>query len=818
MTPTRNVDIEGHLADILLRSQAAWEEVRSYYKFDRHAHLFPEKIYFLLSHCAHLLFSLWLTEKESLADTFSFSASLDTPVSELDFEALRYVGYRRQIPQVNVYEAHLKNEPNWFKFWLKALQAREANRPLDADEFTGQVLTYVNNPGLLEGTVSRKDRKAFANLMKTDAGARLLHRSGLILGDMISAVVLQFTGLDPGFHATEQLAALVCMLRQVRLIIVNETPARGPYVLFSSKAWGEPALLRVRPGRTLGCLKVVPKRDGGGIACNYKWTSGSQTKKRSWTQPISALPHPYEETLFRTWPRDASKTLKHAGLSSEAEPCWLLQRAEARRLKTIFGHIEAVRKSLSDNPRCAGLLGDIADIFIDRHMGEQVSRLEWAYVDRLDQLLAKLQSAYREARILGGKNPGQEIIATMWPVQRSADRQVRLSDFPTSRSPRTPLLPRSVKWTETVPAKNHASRDQSTPAEQRPADTAVHAPVPHDSGSGTAQASMGSSIKGATQNHEAADGTRRAGNVCAMAQPNDHSIPKSAEENLPPMHQAGGPPCADGHPDSELSQEPQSEQSAHGAQLAVKSYQDEYQNKNVPIQCEVGGPPLNQDLPKGSESRDQAVGERIESEDKKPADSHSEPHVAKKIPDQVLYQCVTRQVHSSPEEIREIEDKDSTVQNGGAVTEPSASGAQLSQTPYQTYFQRLATKRTAPSLTACGSQISSTRLVLPKPRPNKKADQMSARRQLLTKLIEHHGSPTASGDRPPLSRKKMEEELGWKPSEVQRTMTDIFGNRPFAEYKQRCNEGTIGDFLDAWAQDTPNCQVAVSPGLVAKSI
>ena len=814
MTPTRNVDREAHLADILLKSQAALEEVRRYYKFDRHAHVFPEKMYFLLSHCAHLLFSLWLTEKESPAGIFTFNVHLDALASELDFEALRYVDYKRRTLHANAYEEHLKNEPNWFKFWLKALQAREGSAPMNGDAFAQQVLTYVSNPKFLEGTVSKNDRKAFANLMQTDAGARLLHRSGLILEDMVSAVVLQFAGLDSSLHATEHIAALVCMLRQARLIIVNEIPAQGPYMLFSSKAWGEPTLLRVHPGQTLGRLRVVPKRDGGGIVCNFKWTAGSQIKKRSWTRATWALPHPYEEELVHTWPRDTSKPLNPSKPPCEAEPCWLVQRAEAGRLKAIFQHIKAVQKSLSGNPRCTGVLGDIEDIFIDRHMGEEVSRLEWTYVDRLDQLLTKLQSAYREARILGGKNPGQEIIAAMWPVQRSGDGQARLSDVPTARSPRTPLQPRSVKWTQTVPVENHASQDQNTPPEERPTRTAAHAPAPQRASSDMTQAPVVPSVPDTPQNRRTADDTHRADTACAAAKSDDHNTPKPAEESLPPGHQEDRRPCADGRPDSEPGQEPQSEQDTEEAPSAVESHQDE----TAPGPCEVGGPSLSQDSPSDSKSRDQAGDQRMEFKEEERADSHAEPQVANELSQGVSCQCVAQQVHSDSQESREFEDKDSAARNGEAVAVPSASAGRASQEPYQTYFQRLATKETVASAATRSIQTSGTRLVPPRPKPNATVDQVNARRQLLSRLIEHHGSPMVSGDGPPLSRRKMEEELGWKPAEVQRTMTDIFGNRPFAAYKQKCSEGTIGDFLDAWAQDHPNGQVAVSPDLVAESV
>ena len=516
---------------------------------------------------------------------------------------------------------------------------------------------------------------------------------------------------------------------------------------------------------------------------------------------------------------------------------------------------------------------------MDRHMGEEVLRLEWTYFDRLDQLLTKLQSAYREARILGGKNPGQEIIDAMWPVQRSGDGQARLSDVPTARSPRTPLQPRSVKWTQTVPVENHASQDQNTPPEQRTADTAVHAPAPQRASSGTTQAPVVPSVPDTPHNRRTADDTHQADIACAVAKPDDHSTPKPAGESLPPGHQEDRRPCADGRPDSEqgqepqseqgadeassaveswrdedhsenvptqcevelsqepqseqgadeapsaleswrdedhsenvptqcevelsqepqseqdteeapsaveshqdedqngnvptqceveLSQEPQSEQDADEAPSAVESWRDEDHNENVPTQCEVSGPPLNQDLSKSPQTKDQAVGETTEPKEEEPADSHSEPQVVKE--------------------------------------------------PCHTYFQGLATKGTVTSAATPSLQTSGTRLVLPRPRPNTKADQIGAQRQLLTRLIEHHGSPTVSGDGLPLSRRKMEEELGWKPAEVQRTMTDIFGNRPFTVYKQKCSEGTIGDFLDAWAQDHSNGQVAVSPNLVAESV
>jgi hypothetical protein len=49
--------------------------------------------------------------------------------------------------------------------------------------------------------------------------------------------------------------------------------------------------------------------------------------------------------------------------------------------------------------------------------------LAWTSVKALDELLDKLNTAYRQARILGGENPGDTVIADMWPPQASPCQQ-----------------------------------------------------------------------------------------------------------------------------------------------------------------------------------------------------------------------------------------------------------------------------------------------------------------------------------------------------------------------------------------------------------
>jgi hypothetical protein len=41
----------------------------------------------------------------------------------------------------------------------------------------------------------------------------------------------------------------------------------------------------------------------------------------------------------------------------------------------------------------------------------------------------------------------------------------------------------------------------------------------------------------------------------------------------------------------------------------------------------------------------------------------------------------------------------------------------------------------------------------------------------------------------------MQERLKWTQSQVQSTMKGLFGDKPFAVYRQKCKKQTIGDFL-----------------------
>lgn len=481
MDPTRQVPREAQVAGILLETEAALGELHGYYKFGRHKGTFPEAAYLLLSHCGHLLFSLWRAEKESTTSTFEYSSYLKTLISNLDFEALAPTDDTTRTSHADDQEQCLKNDPKWFMFWLRVLETQDGTRPLNCQEFARSVLAYVSHPCFLEGKVAKKSRNTLTGLMKTNTVARTFRTSMSVLEEVTAAIIFRLRNLDQGKRATEQLASLICLLRQVRRMIVIETPAQGPYVLRFNKNWGlPPALLRMYGRRMKGTLKVVPKRDGGGVVCSYGWTSGSQPTSRSWIRDTSAFTIPYEEEIFRTWSYDTGEHLRTREPSTSPKAHWLVQSDEARRLQVLFWQMEAVLSALARNPRYKGLIADIARVPIDDQVDWHGGELEWTYVKNLDQLLNKLNLAYREARVLSGDNPGEEVIANMWPPQApAAQDQPQHSEPQESDDAQALSEPSSVS--PTAPQESEEPSSAETPAEDRQpvadeVETEQHAP------------------------------------------------------------------------------------------------------------------------------------------------------------------------------------------------------------------------------------------------------------------------------------------------------------------------------------------------------
>jgi hypothetical protein len=396
------------IAEIVTKTEAALGEVHHYYKFGRHLAGFPQKPYFLFSHCAHLLFSLWLIEQDNPSGLFAESSSLTAIVEKLDLAPLRYADYSRRMLYANAYEEHLKNEPKWFKFWVKLLHELQGADAASCEEFARQFAACQTEGSLLEGKLARRDQKVLAALVQGPRAGRLLLHSIWVLEDMISTASEHIAADESASHDIEQMQCLVCLLSQLRRAVVWEAPARGPFSLSASSPWGAPsALARLFSGRTPGLLAVALQEEGGEVACTYTWTSGSQTHQRAWVRGVPALSCAYEEALFKTWPL-------------EAPAHWVLPALEADHLEAIAQHAVGVLGALGRRPAYGGFVASVAKVIRNGQSRWTAAKLPWSYIHTLDQLIGKLKFACREAKVLGGENPGEKVIANLWPSQPAA--------------------------------------------------------------------------------------------------------------------------------------------------------------------------------------------------------------------------------------------------------------------------------------------------------------------------------------------------------------------------------------------------------------
>lgn len=411
-----------HAAVILVKTGAALDEIFRYYKFERYGSTFPDKPYFLLSHCAHLLFSLWLAEQDSEGGIFRQGPQPAAFTAGLDFASLRYADYNRRTIHGEALEEHLKNEPKWFEFWMKALERLDPPVAASIQEFSRQVLAHAGLRSFLDGRKTHRNHRALNQFLETDEAGRVLLRTIAVLEDMICTIAHSFVDLTPRTCLIEQLTALTCLLGQIRRVIVCETPARGPCVPSGIRGWGMPwPLARIRCAGTQGTLAVVPKRNGGDIVCTYTWTSRAQTCSRTWTVKASALSLPYEQELFGTWSYNTGEHLHDPRRFAEVRACWTVQTTEASRLEETARRVDPLLRTLSANPLCQTLVGSVTDVLRNGSPCWKPVELPWTYLKGLDRLLSRLTFACREARVLGGDDSAEVVIRQVWPSPAAAE-------------------------------------------------------------------------------------------------------------------------------------------------------------------------------------------------------------------------------------------------------------------------------------------------------------------------------------------------------------------------------------------------------------
>ena len=766
VTPASGVE---HIVQVLTKTEAALDELHHYYKFGRHADAFPEKPYFLFSHCGHLLFSLWLIEADSQACIFDQDSRLNRIMQQLDCNALRYSEYKRRMLHADAYQEHLQNEPTWFKFWIKAVEVLDGPTVSKSRAFPQKLLEGTVQNGSLEGKPNRKKRQTLQTLVRSGEAGRLLLRSTWILEDMISAVAAHSLTMHPQKHAIARIQVLCGLLQRLRRHIVLDSAVKGPYALFVDPTWGLPsALTRFSRNRTQGDLVVAPMDEGGTINCTYTWTAGRKHKTQSWTQEVSALLQSYEDTLFKTWSYDTAQYLQDIDDSSQAEAHWVVDGLEANDLEAISQQADRLLESFAAHPAYEGFVETMAGVLRNGRPQWQPKELSWTYVKKLDRITERLKFVCREAKVLGGEDPVAQVIANLWPP-----RQVPNEDADTS-SP-VPLAPKKDRTTE------RASHNQTESEVQGGTGDGNH--EVHDDDTLELQSSR-------NRHEQTAE---------------SHSFPNDAnetEESTVAMDDAST--AAEAGPDGELR-----ERHDPPAATAYAPEQD-VTEANEEVAAE---PADTQDQPteeteQGSLESSDELAMTEASPDVELHERNDQPAATAYAPEQDVTEA-NEEVAAEPADTQDLSTGQLKV---SSVTEES------SQSSHEHTAERPESwNRTEQSEPVAGqdSQEDGPRdatktktIVSDEKAQNEEAraatplapseiNRQAARQILLHHLSKYHGLPEEQMNRKPLLSRQLQQTLQWKPSTVQRAMEDIFGKKPFTVYKAQCSAGIICSSLCA---------------------
>ncbi len=417
-------------------ARSALEEAFQYYKVGRHGETFLEKPYFLLSRCAHLLFSLWLAEQETERGFFCMASPPAAFALGLDFEELRYTEYKRRMLHGDQLEEHLTNETKWFEFWMRLLQEFDGSNARLYQEFCQRLLVWVREPGLLEGKADRGSRKALHVFLTGAETGRVMIGTIRVLEDFLRAIVGHFATPEAKTCVVEQVILLTGLLQEIRRIIIWETPAKGPYVLFGHARWQTPSPLQRFRRRTPGLLMVVPKREGGEIVCAFQPVPNSEGRRTSWVRAMAALEGTYEAELFATWSYGGGTLQEQPDQPPDRQACWTLQNAEAGRLEVLSKQIDRLLDVLQQDPVCTHLVAAVRRVSRNDAPEWTARALPWTYVSQLDQLLGKLTFVYREAKAVGGDNAAQSVIERIWPSGKATTGGGDRSNWRNSRDAR----------------------------------------------------------------------------------------------------------------------------------------------------------------------------------------------------------------------------------------------------------------------------------------------------------------------------------------------------------------------------------------------
>ncbi len=417
MVGVKTTEAVHRMAESFSAVSSASEAVFLYYKFGRHEEVFSEKPYFLLSHCAHVLFTLWRFEEEERGTLFHDRPGATAFLTGLDFNALRYQDYKRRVLHADSIEDHWRNETQWFEFWTQVLEHWDPSGTAFYQEFSQQILAWASRSEVLEKAPAHKNPAGSSQFLKTDAAGSVMLRTLSILDEVMRGLIQCLAELDPRTWALERITVLTALLNEMRRTVVCQTPARGPYTPLGATRWRAPSPLgRLFWGRMQGILTVVPKREGGDIVCAYDLPSQPKSRRRSWMRPASSLAGTYEQELFATWSYETGECRDDPGHPTDVKAHWTLQSQEAERLETVARRIDALFEGGSLVRPYERLAAEVRTISRNGQTRWKAMDLPWTYVHDLDQLVGKLRFICREAKVAGGDDAVERAIAAVWAL------------------------------------------------------------------------------------------------------------------------------------------------------------------------------------------------------------------------------------------------------------------------------------------------------------------------------------------------------------------------------------------------------------------
>jgi len=809
MAGAERIDKTHPMGESFAEVKAVLDEVLRFYKWRRHAHGFPEEVYFLLSRCAYACLSLWRSDQESKGDFFRRVPAPTVLRIGLDWGKLCAGGGERSEFPTDWDADHLTNDTKWFEFWIKTLEQADPRGAALYQEFSTQVLACVGDRNWLRARAGGRIRKTLHLFLQTNEAGRVLLRTLSLLADVVQAILRYFATLDGRTCVREKIALLTGLLNEMRQVIVWETPAMGPYAPAGDGLWRMRSPLNwLCRDRTQGVLTVIPRREGGEILCIYNPAPDTKGRRGSWVRRVTSLKGTYEETLFATWSSETGEHCRNPRRFPGVTACWTVQYAEAQRLETLARQVDLLLAALQGNPLWRRLIVAVRSVLRNGSPRWKPTAVPWTYVRQLSQLLERLTLTYREASLLGGDDAAERVVAKQWA---SGETTAEGTDPSRGRNEPGGAVSRGAAPPDMAAALNEVKfvlpkSDRDAPEKPQPSspssEQSASAPV-------TQQASV------------AVPSTEAEAEVPAEAPPEKPEL--SREDAKAVEVPAEAPP-----EEPELSREDARpvEAPAEVPSEEPQLSRDDSKTADVPAEVPSEKPEFSHEDSRAMEVTAEVPSEEPElsREDSAAADVPAE--VPPEEPSREDFRTVEVPAEVSPEEPA-LSREDSRTEDVAAEALPAEPelSEEDSRADVPLAIPPEAPAPATPEEIGCLPQLPPAEATLPTPPTESEVERVAAARPpkvpapkparakkatktsrsddtvdaLLMKLLEHHAGPAKTRDAVAFSAAELQRDLGWNQSQIQRAMTSIFGPKPFGVYKKKCEDRTISTFLKAQA-------------------